>query len=238
MKKSIVIKKLTTMAAAGLLTAMAAASNAYAYPTGSIAAWDTTGLLGTEASVPGSGSGHVSPISLTRGAGLTSSAAANNFGSTGWDGMDTGDYFEFGLSVESGYQTTLNDLWISSRSSSTGPGTIGFYSSLDGYANPFYTVVQNNSAYANSIIDLSGLGPVNGSFFIRLYEIGNTQADGVGDTAGTGTFRIGDYYDGTEYYDIVMTGVTTQASPVPAPAAVWLLGSGILGLAGLRRNRQ
>jgi hypothetical protein len=238
MKKSIVIKKLTTMAAAGLLTAVAAASNAYAYPAGSIAAWDTTGLLGTETSVAGSGTDHVSPISLTRGAGLTPSAAANSFSSTGWDGMDAGDYFEFGLTVESGYQATLTDLWISSRSSGTGPGTIGFYSSLDGYANPFYTVVQNNTAYANSVIDLSGLGPVNGSFFIRLYEIGNTQADGAGDTAGTGTFRIGDYYDGTEFFDIVITGETSQASPVPVPAAVWLLGSGVLGLAGLRRNRQ
>jgi hypothetical protein len=239
MKKSIGIKKLTSMAVAGLFTVAAAATGAFAYPTADIAAWDTTGLLGTEAAVAGRGALHVSAINLTRGAGLTPSAAANNFGSTGWDGVDAGDYFEFGLTIESGYQASLNDLWIGSRSSSTGPGTIGFYSSLDGYANPFYTQIQPNGTYANTVIDLSALGPVNGSLFIRLYEIGNTQADGAGDTAGTGTFRIGDYYDGIEFYDIVITGETSQAaSAVPLPNTVWMLGFGILSLAAARGVKQ
>jgi hypothetical protein len=30
---------------------------------------------------------------------------------------------------------------------------------------------------------------------------------------------------------------TTGTAPVPVPAAVWLLGSGLAGLAGLRRRK-
>jgi hypothetical protein len=37
------------------------------------------------------------------------------------------------------------------------------------------------------------------------------------------------------YYDIVITG---ECVPCPIPAAAWLLGSGLLGLIGLKRKRQ
>jgi hypothetical protein len=42
-------------------------------------------------------------------------------------------------------------------------------------------------------------------------------------------------YKGTEYFAMAVREI--QVSTVPVPAAVWLLGSGLLGLIGLRRKR-
>jgi len=235
-------KRLTTMLAAGLLT-MAAASSAYAsYPiSGLIAEWDTYLMSGTEVSLAGTSSvAQISGLTLSRGTGLTASGATNNMGSTGWSGTYADDYFQFSLTVADGYKATLYDLWIGARSSKTGPGTIGFYSSTDNYANAFYsmTMASDGSTYSNEVVDLSSLGSISGSFFIRLYEIDNTQADGSGDTASTGTFRVGDYYDGATFGNIGITGTVAPVSAVPVPAAAWLLGSGLLGLVGLKRKRQ
>lgn len=220
------------LAALAMMLFMAAGSA----PAATVAEWDTTGALGTELSIAGSGSVNVIADSLVRGSGLTPSSAANNFGAVGWNGTDPNDYYQFGISVANGYTTTLNELWISTRSSSTGPGTIGVYTSLDNYANPVYSITQPSAVYVNSKIDLSSLGAIVGAFSIRLMEIGDTAANGY-PTAGTGTFRAGDYYDGSAFQDIILTGDTTPL-PTPIPAAAWLLGSGLLGLAGIRRRRQ
>lgn len=42
--------------------------------------------------------------------------------------------------------------------------------------------------------------------------------------------------DGTVAFTVADAG--TQASPTPIPAAAWLLGSGLMGLAGLRRKKN
>jgi hypothetical protein len=232
-------KRLTTMLAAGLLT-MAAASSAYAYPASSelAAEWDTTGKAGNEASIQGTGYKCFTAGDLTRGAGLSGSSASNNFGSTGWSGTDAGDYYEFSLSVAAGFKAELDELWIATRSSGTGPGTIGLYSSLDNFSTAIYSITQGVANYVNSVIDLGINLDCGEAITFRLYEIGNTQADGSGDTVNTGTFRAGDYYDGTTdtFYNIGIKGECTSC--VPVPAAAWLLGSGLLGLVGLKRKRQ
>ncbi len=53
------------------------------------------------------------------------------------------------------------------------------------------------------------------------------------------------YQVGTSYTAVIRLTATgdvilnpTQSSPVPVPGAVWLLGSGLLGLAGLRRRNN
>lgn len=237
MKKQMQGKRLTIMMAAGLLTMATMASSAYAYPGSSdlVAEWDTTGKKGDELTLPGTGYKCITASDWTRGDGLTPSAASNSFASTGWDGTDAGDYYEFTLSVAEGFKAGLDELWIATRSSNTGPGTIGLYSSLDSFGAAIATIGQPGNTYVNSIIDLDITLDCGEDITFRLYEIGNTQADGFGDTAGTGTFRVSDYYDGSTYYNI---GITGDCIPCPIPAAAWLLGSGILGLIGLKRKEK
>jgi hypothetical protein len=49
-----------------------------------------------------------------------------------------------------------------------------------------------------------------------------------------GDFAVGDALYGSYGFNGPITEIT--ASPVPVPAAVWLLGSGLIGLAGIRRR--
>ena len=198
-----------------------------------VAGWDMLGETGDQESTPGISGANISADDMVRGSDLTAATASNAFSSRGWDDDDDGDYIQFGFSVDTSYQVSLEELWIGTRSSGTGPGTIGVYTSLDGYSNPIYSITQNNTDYSNSIIDMESLGTITGDFSVRLYEIGNTQADGEGETAGTGTFRIVDYYDGT-YIDTHFEGII---SSVPVPGAVWLLGSTLIAMTGIRRRK-
>ena len=201
-----------------------------------VAHWDMYGQPGDQVSTAAVDDvANVTGLDMVRGNGLGTNTGANSLNSNGWDGIEAGDYIQFGFSVDPNYEVSLDELWIGTRSSNTGPGTIGFYSSLDGFANPFYTVTQVGSDYANSIIDISALGTISEDLYIRLYEFGDIQADGDGATSSTGTFRITDHYDTGIYTDVQITGTV---SPVPVPAAVWLLGSGLIGLVGFRRRNK
>jgi hypothetical protein len=88
-----------------------------------------------------------------------------------------------------------------------------------------------------SVLDLNNIG------YVRLVDI-----------VGDGTCMDTDYsqygspanpiYDpwpttGSAGFDLDAIGVLNQgAAPVPVPAAVWLLGSGLLGLVGARRKQR
>ncbi|RII25512.1 MAG: hypothetical protein CXR30_18580 [Geobacter sp.] len=226
MKKVILGACLTMLLAAG--TANAAL----------VAEWDLTGKTGAEVSDAATQTAaNVSGVDLTRGSALTASSASNGFGSTGWAGTNENQYYQFGFTVASGYQASLSELWIATRSSSTGPGTMGVYGSSDNFAHEtlLATFTQPSAIYLNSKIDLSGLAAITGTYLVRLKEIGDTAPNGYA-TANTGTFRVANYYDGT-YTPTGFYGDVTSATPTPLPAAAWLLGSGLLGLAGIKRRQ-
>ncbi|MFX7013402.1 VPLPA-CTERM sorting domain-containing protein, partial [Acinetobacter baumannii] len=61
------------------------------------------------------------------------------------------------------------------------------------------------------------------NLFFRLVDADTSAANGG--TVGSG---------GTDRVD----NVIVTASPVPVPAAIWLLGSGLFGFAGLRRRQS
>lgn len=178
-----------------------------------IASWNTQGQPGSQTVTSGAGSANVTAVSMARGGGLSAVAAADSMNSRGWGGSDADDFFEFGFTVAAGFEATLKDLIIGTRSSNTGPGTIGVYTNLDGFAAPVATIVQPGGTQENSIIDLSSLAPVTGLFSVRLIEVGDTQADGVGATSNSGTFRVADFFDGSSHTDSQFTGTVSASAP-------------------------
>jgi hypothetical protein len=205
--------------------------------------WDLTGNAGSEATEPANATGPgITGVDITRGAGISATAAANGFSSDGWEGAAqasaSNEYFEFGFTVQAGYSVDLSQLKIATRSSATGPGTVGLYSNLDGYTNPLATFVQGNGTFLNSLVDLSALAPITGTFLARLIEIGNTDANPPGTTAAGGTYRIAEYQGtvGGAFENVEFSGDITSPTAVPLPPAA-LVFIGVAGAAGVARRR-
>jgi hypothetical protein len=128
-------------------------------------------------------------------------------------------------------------LSIGTRSSPTGPGTMGLYVSTDNFVNTsllwtFSQATGDNFVY--SPVPFSTLNDLTDTIYFRLIQIGTIAANGGATTGSLGTFRV------ANYSTTVSFNLTGSVSPVPTPVpgAVWLLGSGILGLTGWRKFRK
>lgn len=207
------------------VVAVASAANA-----GVITSYNLNGAPGDQAFTAGSAAANTTALNLTRGAGLTASTGGNSFSATGWTQQAT-DFFSFGFTVNSGFSANLDKLYIGTRSSNTGPGTMGLFYSGDGFATALTTFNQApGSNFVNSIIDLSALTGLTGTVEFRIRQIGNTAANG-GSTSSSGAFRVTAYFEnGAFNRDLQLTGEV-----VPAPSALALLGLG--GLVAARRRR-
>jgi len=204
---------------------IAAAGTASAQVT--LAEWDVFGQPGTQVTQDATFSGpNVTGIDATR-FGNNPSTGANSFSGNQWS---VGSYFAFAIDIDAGFVADLDTLYIGTRSSNTGPGFLGLYSSVDGFTTPITTFVQPGADFLNHAVDLSGLGTVSGTVEFRVVVENNIAANG-GTLAGTGAFRITNYFqDGSFNRNWGITGTV-----IPAPGAVAL--AGIAGLVGLRRRR-
>jgi hypothetical protein len=201
-----------------------------------VAQWDLSGQAGNQVSstalVLASG---ITGGLMSRGAGLTGSAAGNSFSSTGWNGQST-DYLSLTLNVAAGSSLDLQTLSVGTRSSNTGLGSIGLFYSGDGFTTAITTIAQPGTNFVNSAIDLTALADVTGALEFRFYQIGTTAAGG-GTSTAAGTFRLTDYFNGATDENLSLTGTLSTASAVPLPAAAWLLVAG-LGAMGAAVRRQ
>ena len=217
-----------TFAAAAVLAAITGSASADV-----ITSYVNFGQSGDQASSPaGTVATNVSALPLTRGAGLGGNAGGNSLNSNGWDTLDSTDYVTFGFNVDAGYAVDLDTLWFGSRSSNSGPGSLGVFYSIDGFASPVFTFTQSGTNFNNSVADLSALTGLTGSIEFRIYALDGTRADGGQGISSSGTFRVGDYYDGSNFSEFRFEGTVSQ---VPAPASAALLGLG--GLVAARRRR-
>jgi len=212
-------------AAAAILAAVAGTASADV-----ITSYVNFGQTGDQASSPvGTVAANVSALPLTRGAGLNANAGGNSLNSSGFDTLDASDYVTFGFTVDAGYSVNLDTLYFGSRSSNSGPGFLSVYSSLDGFAAPLFSFAQVGTAFTNSAADLSSLTGLTGSVEFRIYADNGVSANG-GTVGSSGTFRVGDYNDGSNFSEFRFEGTV-----VPAPASAALLGLG--GLVAIRRRR-
>jgi hypothetical protein len=199
-----------------------------------ITEWDLLGAPGNQASTAASlSAANVSGSALARGTGLGGVVASGSLNASGWNGA-AGDYLSFGFTVDPGYAVDLATLFIGTRSSSTGPGTLGLYWNGDGYTAALYTFMQSPGGnFVNTAVDLTALPDLTGPVEFRIAQIGSVSANGS-TTSTQGTFRVTAYFeDGSFARNLGLDGSVTV---VPVPAAAWLFGSALAGLGWLRRR--
>jgi hypothetical protein len=199
-----------------------------------------------ETTVPATAGPHTAEFGSGSATGLHSTAtvysnpagngSAESFSSTAWS---VGDYYQFQISTLTyeGIQVAWDQ-----ASSNTGPGQFKLAYSTDGsnftdfanYAvlanaspNPVWNSTTPSALYSLSF-DLSSVTALDNqvSVYFRLIDRSTVSANG-GTVASGGTNRVDNF---------VVTGEAISA--VPVPAAVWLLGSALVGLGAIGRRKS
>ncbi len=152
-----------------------------------LAVYTFTGAAGNEVTLgPDAQPTGATASNIRRGTGITPSAAAGVFSSTGFGlqaARDTADYVAVGMTPAGGQTLTLTALVFDERRSGTGIRTFALYSSADGFAAPLQTFdVPDNTDTRKQTVTLGAAfaGLTTGVEF-RLY--------GYGAEAATGTWR-------------------------------------------------
>ena len=183
--------------------------------------------------------GGVTGMTMTRGAGLgVAFATQGNFNAWGWN-QEATDYLSFGFTVANGSSVNLSTLQIGTRSEGGAPGVLALRSSVDGFGSDLFIFNQAatdggvwgpGAGFIFSVIDLSALTNLTGTVEFRIYQVGNTAANG-GTPDPNRHFRLTNYFlGGVDQGDMSFSGTV-----IPAPGALALLGLG--GLVGGRRRR-
>ena len=202
-----------------------------------IAAWDLFRQSGDQEFTPASESSlGVTGIDMVRGGGLNPTAGNNSFNSNGWalNGPDTDTEVNEDAFVEIGFDTDIDiavdlaELVIGSRSSGSGPSEIGIFTSLDDFTEPFATIEQFGSSFANTTIDISDLGIVTGEFRMRFMNVGGdttADRDRIGDMDEQSTWRITDFRsEEGQFSDTRLTGALVAIEPMQCMPVNALLG--------------
>jgi hypothetical protein len=165
---------------------------------------------------------------------VVAGATATQTGITQVQGLEIGASSKPGV-TEGGLGTVISNVQseIANWASQTG-ATGTFYDSSGGTTVAGNAAPSSSLSFGNSAI--SG-GAVGSS--LSFYNIlGNTSAastkDGIPKGSDVVTAYSGFWYLNSSTGDLTYN---VSASPVPLPAAVWLFGSGLLGLAGVGRRR-
>lgn len=124
----------------------------------------------------------------------------------------------------------------------------GLYNASD--ANPVMTLFMENggSYYSVASTDPSAHGTgfsftawATGNYFLAITADFNQGLDAFGNASSDAYFQSTESILGTAFDSFAgnsFTSFSYEVSAVPVPAAVWLFGSGLLGLVGMARRRK
>ncbi|MDW9380052.1 T9SS type A sorting domain-containing protein [Chryseobacterium sp. JV558] len=195
------MKKLYSLFATVVVSAFAFAQTTYT--------WDCTSvnpISGTNANISsvafattqGNNNGTTSLIATSSASsGYTGASGSSNFGAAAYKealSAATSTYFSVTVTPVAGNKVTLNSLNFGSRGTSTGPGKITVYSSIDNYTTAIGSAnVINNSIWALNSITFAGanlVGAESAPVTLRIY---GSDSPGTGTpSAGTANWRIDD----------------------------------------------
>jgi hypothetical protein len=196
--------------------------------------WDLTGLAGNETTLAANNAGvGIGGSALIEGATLVATSGSDSMNARGWNG-EVADYFSFGFTVANGYSVDLSTLVIGTKSSNSGPGSMGLYYSGDHFASALYTFNETGADFSNDIVALGALSQLTGTVEFRVMQIGSIAANG-GETSSAGTFRIAEYSDGVTSTNLQLTG-TVAAVPEADTSTMLLAGLGVVGVMARRRR--
>lgn len=188
--------------------------------------FDFTGAPGNQVSTSGTptgaGVGVISNAIIDRGSGLNPASASNSISSNGWDDLSPNDYFSIRFDIASGNAINFQTLSLSTRSSSSGPGFLSVYSSLDSFSTALFSFTQPGTSTVTANYNISTLTGVTGSVEFRIIA-DNTTSAGGGTIGSTGTFRI--------------NSASFEGSVIPEPSTALLLTLGMGVLAVVRRRK-
>lgn len=198
-----------------------------------------------------------SALALTLGSGIASAATmtsatftmiSSGGGTVGVDGTVTGSIGGGTFSVAS---TTpfFGATWTAHSGTTFGPGTY----TIDTLTGGVYTGVQVGAGQVGGHI-LFNWGSTTDIDVVMVWDVAcsgsscsYTSTDGIG-FANPGFSTVADGYamqDGKRGYAMIdgafpgfNANFDFEVAAVPVPAAVWLFGSGLLGLVGVARRRK
>lgn len=159
---------------------------------------------------------NISVSGIGGGPTIVPNPGSNRYAANSWSlaNLDSGDYFTWTLTPNSGYEIDFNSLSGSWQRSATGPQQYSLRSSLDNFASEIASgEVTGNAVPVAYSLNLSALQDVTSPIEFRLFAWGGS--------ANAGTFSIVDFaFDGS---------VAAVSVPEPASLALVLTAACVCG---------
>ncbi|PRY87131.1 T9SS-dependent choice-of-anchor J family protein [Mongoliibacter ruber] len=175
--------------------------------------WDFSGEPGDQASTEGEGSINITALDFIRGSDINPTNALNSISGSNWS-IGENAYFEFGLTVDEGFEAKMAELLIATRSSNTGPGDLALRYSLDNFESDLITWSNSGITFSNLRLDLSELPALTGSVRFRILVISNISANG-GTLASGGTLRVANLFEEGVSIPVQFTGSLAESEVIP-----------------------